>query len=489
MLKYCSPFIDKYITHIINCCIEQSYFPNLWKQSIGKPLAKNLNPTTFSDLRIISILPTLSKIFERILHNQMYFYILACDILPNCQSGFRKNFSTATALSITTNDIITAYDKKLDSILVLLDFSKAFDTISHGVICSKLKYYGFDEQSCYLINSYLTGRSQKVFCNDTYSPAVDILSGVPQGSILGPLLFIIYTSDILKSIENCTVQAYADDTQVYLHFNHSNYLQATDLINADLQKIKQVSEEHNLNLNSSKSCVMIFGNKNNINFLKDNLNINIDGVALPIVDSAKNLGLIIDNDFRFKNHVKKMLQKSFMSLKLLYSNRHILNFNLKKNLCESLVLSNFNYCDFIYGPCLDSFSTNRIQKVQNSCARLIYNLRKYDHISPAINNLKWLNMANRRLLHLGNFLINLISEPQSSSSLKNMFTFRSQIHSVNLRHVQRLTMPHHHTAMFKRSFTFNAVKLYNALPIDLLEMSTKKFKSEFKRYLLTNRIN
>ena len=237
----------------------------------------------------------------------MYLYFHACDTLPNCQSGFRKHFSTVTALSISTNDIISAYDKKLESILVLLDFSKAFDTISHEVICSKLKYFGFDEQSCHLINSYLAGRSQKVFCNDTYSPAVDILSGVPQGSILGPLLFIIYTSDILKSIESCTVQAYADDIQVYLHFNHNNYLQVNGLINADLQKIKQVSEEHNLNLNSSKSCVMIFGNKNNVHFLKDNLNINIDGVALPIVDSTKNLGLIIDNDFRFKGHVKKML--------------------------------------------------------------------------------------------------------------------------------------------------------------------------------------
>lgn len=489
MLKYCSPFVDKYITHIINCCIERSYFPRLWKQSIGKPLAKCLDPKTFSDLRIISILPTVSKIFEKILHNQIYSYMLACDILPHCQNGFRKHFSTATALSVTTNDIIKAYDNKLESVLVLLDFSKAFDTISHDVICSKLKYYGFDLQSCNLINVYLTGRLQKVFCNDTYSSALDILSGVPQGSILGPLLFIVYTADILKAIQNCTVQAYADDTQVYIHFNHDDYLHATDLVNADLQKIKQVSEEHNLNLNSSKSCVMIFGNRNNVKLLKDNIDIKIDGVSLPIVDSAKNLGLVVDNDFRFGGHVKKMLQKSFMSLKLIYSNRHLLNFKLKKDLCESLVLSNFNYCDFIYGPCLDLVRVNRIQKVQNSCARLIFNLRKYDHVSQSINNLSWLNMKNRRLHHLGNFVINLINEPQSSCSLKNMLTFRTQVHSVNLRNVQRLTMPHHHTALFKKSFMFNAIKLYNSLPTNLLSMNDKQFKKGFKKYLLNSQVN
>lgn len=215
MLKLCMPTIETVILHIINCCIEKSYFPAAWKTAIGLPLPKIKNPNKISDLRIISILPAISKILERILHSQMFEYFNSNGLIPNNQCGFRKNYSTATALTTVLDDIICSSDQGLSSVLVLLDFSKAFDTLNHELLCAKLKYYGFNENSASLIKSFLSDRFQKVLCNNNESKTIRILSGVPQGSVLSPLLFIMYTAQILTSLAHSKIQAYADDTQLF----------------------------------------------------------------------------------------------------------------------------------------------------------------------------------------------------------------------------------------------------------------------------------
>ena len=150
----------------------------------------------------------MTKILEKILFNQIYEFVNENNILPSCQTGFRKHYNTSISLAQVI-DIISAYDKKYVTVLVLLDFSKAFDTITHDLICAKLKFYGFCETSILLMKSYLLNRKQKIKCNNNFSPYCNINSGVPQGSILGPLLFILYTADILMSINSCKVQAYA----------------------------------------------------------------------------------------------------------------------------------------------------------------------------------------------------------------------------------------------------------------------------------------
>ena len=483
MLKYCSPYIDRYVTHIINCCIEASYFPDQWKISIGKPLPKTKNPLSFNDIRIISILPILSKVFEKVLYSQIFEYCILNNIIPDTQCGFRKHFSTSVAMVGLTDDIIAAIDKQLNSILVLLDFSKAFDTLNHALLLAKLKFYGFSKSSLDLVKSFFFNRYQKVFSNNHFSDQVQILSGVPQGSILGPLFFIIYTSDILKSLNYCKVQAYADDTQIYCHFKHDEYLNASILLNEELNSLNRLSLEHNLHLNPSKSSLMIFGNKGRADFLSENMNITIDGVRLPIVKRAKNLGIILDTELRFREYVKSLIQRSFLSLKILYNNRHVLSFSLRKMLCESLVLSNFNYCDFVYGPCLDAMDRDRIQKVQNACSRLVFGLRKFNHISHTFGMLNWLKMDYRRTLHLGKFVMRILKNPVLPVALKRKFVFRENIHSRNIRFTGVLTVPHHRSAMFQRSFTYNAIKVYNSLPNELVILNLELFGSHFKKYL------
>lgn len=489
MLKYCSPFIDPYIVHIINCCIETQYFPDQWKISIGKPIPKVSHPADHGDLRIVSILPVLSKIFEKILFEQIYAFVLQNDILPSSQCGFRKGHSTSVALTSVVDDIILARDRGKDVALVLLDFSKAFDTINHDLLCAKLCYYGFGDESVNLMTSYLCNRKQKIFSSDEYSNEIKILSGVPQGSILGPLLFIIYTADILTSINGCKVQAYADDTQLYFDFDFNEYIQATEIINRDLEVIKKVSSDHNLLLNSAKSRVLIFSNKNHANFLDQNLNIQLDGLMLQKVKCYRNLGLLIDSELRFREHIKQLHRRSFTTLKLIFANRHILNTRLRKQLCESLVLSHYNYCDHIYGFSIDVLDKYRVQKVQNACCRLIFGLRKYDHVSHTHRVLNWLTMENRRVLHFGCFIYHIINGKDPPYALRNKLVFRSSVHSREIRHKYKLTMPLHRTSLFQRCFSFNCVRVFNSCLDGIIELDLIKFKTALKRTLLSRQNN
>lgn len=297
-------------------------------------------------------------------------------MLPLTQSGFRPGHSCCGALLNVTDDIITACDNGCLTVLVLLDYSKAFDTINHEILLSILKYLGLDNNSTLFFKNYLSNRKQRVVINHDVSNALEVRMGVPQGSILGPLLYIVYTSQLHRQIRNCKIQCYADDTQIYCSFPPSQVDENCEGINEDLSRIYEVSREHSLYLNPTKSVVMVFGGKRDREHVKNLINIEINDLALEKRDQVKNLGVMLDVNFRFKNHISNCVRKAYCKLKLLYSSRHLLNTKLKILLCDTLVLSQFNYCDVLYGPCLDQVEKQRIQKVQNSCLRFIYGIRR-----------------------------------------------------------------------------------------------------------------
>lgn len=213
--------------------------------------------------------------------------------------------------------------------------------------------------------------------------------------------------------------------------------------------------------------------------------VKINNKILPVESSIKNLGVLLDSHLKFSLHVNKLIQRSYYTLKLLYSNRHLLNFKLKNILVDSLVLSVLNYCDFVYGPCLDSADRNRIQKIQNACCRFLYDLKKYDHISIKIKESKWLTMQNRRKLHLL-CLTHSILKTSTPTYLKNKLIFRNTLHAANVRYNYLLNTPNYRTTTFRKSFTYNAVLTYNSLPLKFknLNLSFKNFKFQVRKYLL-----
>lgn len=335
MFNLVSFFLIDHLTFIINHCLKSSTYPEAWKIANVLPFPKIANPLDLSHLRPISILPMLSKVLEKIMHFQISEYVFDNDIIPNIQSGFRQGHSTTTALITVVDDILRAIDNGELSAMVLLDYSKAFDTMDHAVFCSKLEYYGFDKNSVKLLHNYLSGRTQKVIYNSETSNSQPLIQGVPQGSILGPLLFSIYISDFYTVIKNCQIHHYADDTQIYLSYQPQQQNTAT-LINNDLQNLLDISTVHNLKLNANKSFVIFFGSKQRIDN-KLPLDIFINGEALPVKTEVKNLGLWLDSYLRFDKHVNQLCKYSYNILRQLYPHRHIMSSPLKLQLKDLLL--------------------------------------------------------------------------------------------------------------------------------------------------------
>lgn len=483
MLNYCLPVLLLPITHIINVCLEVGYFPNHWKHAKVCPVPKISTPKNYSDLRPISILPFLSKILEKVVYKQLYIYCIENKILPSHQSGFRAGHSTASALINICDDVLHEWDKRRLTALITLDFSKAFDTMNHKLLYSKLDYYQFAPTTKAFFESFLTNRSQKVVVDSKESSSINISSGVPQGSILGPLLFLIYTADLSKSLSHCKSHFCADDSQLYYSFPPNDAETANYLINQDLRSVIALSKKHNLHINPNKSSLLIFGNKIFRAATEIKISITVENVPLPLVSVTKNLGLVLDSDLKFTSHISKCVQKAYSTLKLLYSNRHVLNQNLRKLLCEQLVLSFFNYCDIVYGPCIDLFDASRIQKVQNSCCRLILNLRKFEHISKHISSLNWLNMKNRRLLHSATFFHKIILT-HCPLYLRDKIKYRADLHSINIRQPLSIHIPQHSTKKYQSSFSYQLPYIYNNVNDSLKLEPSKSFRGKFKSHLL-----
>lgn len=484
VINLCIPFLLPYLTHIINYCIVNSVFPHDWKRAIIIPLPKKTAPEELKDLRPISILPTLSKIIERVLEGQLRIHLEINQVIPEMQSGFKSGHSCTTALLHVMDDVISATDQDKLTILVLLDYSKAFDTIKHKILLSLLHYIGLGPDAVTLFSNYLSKRYQAVSLRGQLSGFREIESGVPQGSILGPILFSIYISAFPFVLHACQYHFYADDCQLYMSFEPNQLANACQQINNDLQKLANISKEHSLMLNAGKSAFMLFGKRNYINYAKEHVNIKIDNEMLPLVDSVKSLGLTLDPTLRFSKHISKCLQGAYCNLRLIYQNRHILNNKIKTILCNSLVLSKVEYCDSVYGFCLDYRDINRIQKLQNACLRLIFGIRKYERISHKLKDIGWLNMKNRRILHC-NCLYHKIIITKTPPYLYNKIRFRTDVHNLNLRFRGNITIPLHFTELGKRRFTYCIAKYYNQLPLELKTLSLPRFRHQLKRKLFT----
>lgn len=483
VIKLCCPFILPYLTHVINFCLRNSVYPDEWKRALVTPLPKTNEPTEFKDLRPISVLSCLSKVLEKLSNKQLTEHVEKNLILPETQSGFRQHHGCSTALANVSDDIFRATDEGKVTVLALLDYSKAFDTLNHRILLAVLHYIGLSKEACKFFENFLDGRYQRVRVGESISEELPITSGVPQGSALSPLLFAIYTSNIHNSLKYSNAQYYADDTQIYLSFEKENVNEYCQKINDDLRSLQTVSLKHSLVLNLKKCCLMLFGPKPSIEYIKNQVNIKIDDTTLEIKNNTRNLGLIFDNSLRFEQHISNCIQRAYVRIKLLYSSRHDLSINLKKMLCDSLVLSIFNHGDVVYGNCLTQIQKNRIQKIQNSCLRLIYGIRKFEQISHKLREANWLNMEGRRKVHSACFYHRIIFY-KTPAYLHNKIIYRSHVHNINIRFRWLITPPMHKTSYFERSFTYNIAKTYNCLPNYLKSLNPSNFHKQILKYYL-----
>nr|CAI5833419.1 unnamed protein product [Callosobruchus analis]CAI5834750.1 unnamed protein product [Callosobruchus analis]CAI5835567.1 unnamed protein product [Callosobruchus analis]CAI5840243.1 unnamed protein product [Callosobruchus analis] len=482
MIKLCFPHILPFVRHIINFCILHSVYPSNWKKAVVMPLPKRPVIEDYKDLRAVSILPVLSKLIEKVIALQLMEYVECKRILPDVQSGFRKKHSCSTALLQIIDDVLAARDIGEFTVLILLDFTRAFDTLDHKLLLQILKHIGIDRHSITFFENYLSGRMQRVVLNGNTSPFLNLTSGVPQGSVLGPLLFIIYTSQLESCLMRSKLHLYADDTQLYCTFKYQDRKIISHYVNEDLKNYVNLCADHCLLNNAEKTKVMLFGPQNKRDDVESDLCISISGVQIPIVDQARSLGVILDSELRFSPHITKLLQQTYAALKTIYASRSFLTLKVKINLCESLVLSILNYADIVYGPHLTVIYKQKIQKVQNSCLRLIYGIRRGKGVSHKLSEIGWLNMHHRRLLHAA-CLYHRIIICKKPIYLYAKIKFRTDVHTLNIRFKGLLSPPRFFHEFFKRSFTYQICSVYNSIPKDDKRLTDLRFKSKYKQIL------
>ena len=494
MLKLLINRISGVLTHIINISFEHNSFPDRWKKAIIKPIPKIPCPLKPSDFRPISLLPTLSKILEKLANRQMVEYLVRHCLLDTNQSAYKEFHSTTTALVKITDDILESMEDSELTILIFLDFSKAFDTVNKRLLLEKLKILGFDINSVSWINSYLTDRYQSVKMGDVSSEWKLIKNGVPQGSILGPLLFTILTSDMRKCFKFGNYHEYADDTSEYKNCTVENINDSIQGINKDLESVGEYCKNNILKLNEDKCEFIVIGSKHAMKKIKD---ITLDPIIVndkPIerVMYAKYLGLTFDEVLSWTRHVNLCIARAISKFKEFSNCKNMLSFESKKIFCESMVLSQFNYADVVYMN-MNKITQNKIQKIQNLCIRFIYNCKKNSNesMSKYRKELGWLSMSERRASH-GLMLMFKIASGRAPNYLADLITFTNEIHQVNTRSSSRNAIWISKDVKLKarrNAFIFTMSVLFNKLPENIINaVSAAMFKTKLKKYIIENKL-
>jgi hypothetical protein len=481
------------LTHIINFSFENSTFPERWKRAIIKPIPKVCVPISPNEYRPISLLPAFSKIIEKLVNIQIVKYLTTHSLLDPYQSAYKKNHSTQTALLKLTEDIYDIIDDSGIALLVLLDFSKAFDTVNHRLLLAKLEILGFQNKTCDWILSYLSGRSQQVQTENESSSWSPIINGVPQGSILGPLLFTILISDMRVTIWNGSYITYADDTNLYWESTVDTINDTLIAAGEVLSKVSKYCVDNCLRLNEGKCKYMFIGTRPGINKLNtvNLIDLNINNVPMERLTDAKVLGLNINEVLSWRKQVNSCISKAMCNFFQMSRYKKFLNKQAKINLCESIVLSQFNYCDIVYSN-MDKYLKDKIMKIQNLCLKFIFDLGRKEHCDYKLlrKELKWLDMNQRRIKH-GLILIYKILNGLAPNYLLDSFTLVKEIHSVNTRRANSNIYINKNISskIHRQAYTFEMAKIYNNIPEDIKEaVSVNSFKNKINELLINDNL-
>jgi Reverse transcriptase (RNA-dependent DNA polymerase) len=377
-LRILLPFISEHIRHVFNHAITCSVFPSSWKEVIVRPIAKVSSPANLSDFRPISITSVLSKAFERIMNDQIQNYINREGLLSDLQSGFRRGHSTTTALVKVTEDLRLAMVEGKATVLVLLDFSKAFDCVNHQLFLYRLVTgYRFDSSSTKLVASFLADRVMMVEVDGHRSSPRAVSSGVPQGAVPSPLFFAMFLDFLNLVIRHCKFHFYADDLQIYLSGDKNDIDGIVSRVNEDLDAIFRWSVENGLNLNASKTQAMLISNAAQVSPLSDLL---LGGVVLEWKDVVLDLGLLIDSELHFDRQVTKICSKVYGALHRLRLLKFLTPKAVRLKLCKALLVPQFFYCDVIWSG-IRSMDLDRLEVAFNSCTRYVFGIRRHDRLS------------------------------------------------------------------------------------------------------------
>lgn len=397
-LKAVVDIIAPFLTELFNRCLHDGLVPDAFKVAYITPLLKkaDMDPTDVRSYRPISNLSVVSKLLERRVARQLLSHLQRSGLLPRLQSAYRANHSTETAVSKVLSDILLAIDAGDLSALVLLDLSAAFDTVDHHILLRRLETsFGLKGTVLQWLKSYLVGRRQYVRKGPSASSPACIGCGVPQGSVLGPILFLLYTADLSCVIEShgLCCHFYADDSQIYGYCRPHATPDLTVSLSACIDDVWTWMRANRLQLNPAKTEVLWSATSRRLHQLPQ-LPLRVCSDQVMPTTAVRDLGVYIDADLSMKTHVTKTVSACFAVLRQLRSIRRSVSRSVFQSLVVSLVLSRLDYGNATLAG-IPSYQLKRLQSVLNSAARLIFSSSRFDHISPLLRRLHWLKAPQR----------------------------------------------------------------------------------------------
>ena len=446
-----------------------------------KPLYKKKSRLHVGNYRPVSILSVTSKILEKAVFSQLNSYLVDNNLLFEFQSGFRGAYSTDTCLIHLQDHIRNQISSGLFSGMVLLDIQKAFDSVDHFILCKKLAALG--AKSTTWFQSYLTHRSQIVNVNGVESDSLKLTCGVPQGSILGPLLFLCYVNDMPNSVD-CMLLQYADDSALII--SDKDPVKIGQNLSRNLDNCNKWLIDNKLSLHMGKTELILFGTKRKLKNW-ENYSIECYGQVIKSSTHVNYLGLTLDQYLNGEQMALGIIKKVNSRLKFLFRQAHFLDLKTKKTLCTALVLCLFDYSIASWYGGIPKLLVKRLQTAQNKVIRFILSKDARAHIhDDDFCNLNILNIHNRaRQLRL-NHVFNIFNEI-GPEYLRSNFTRVSDIHHYRTRHsVQQNFQVKKTTTINSGSFYQNAIHDWASLPSAIKSISDKgNFKKAVKAHLLT----
>ena len=471
LLKLAAPYISESLTFICNQSIVKSVFPKKWKEGKVTPLHKNGAKDDTNNYRPISVLPVVSKLLEKHVHDSLMAYLFSNSLLHSTQSGFRPNHSCETSLLQMINKWLDAINSSQMIGMVMIDFRKAFDLVDHTLLLKKLKYYKISEETISWFSSYLLGRKQKVFVNNVLSESENIICGVPQGSILGPLLFLIFINDLPLEINNVLTDLYADDTTLY-YIDKSQACIEQQLQTA-LHKLSEWCKENGMLINTTKTKVMLITTpQRRVNLNNYNFHLTYTNEALSVVTCEKILGVFIDNNLTWTNHTDAVAKKIVSNLWLLSRIKTYLTTHQRVQFYKSYVQPHIDYCNTIWGG-TSQRNLDRIYRLQKRACKIILDY-KYENIADSMEELKILNIYERIYLKKAKFMFK-ISKSLTPKYINEMFQLRplnNTLQSLRSSATINYVLPRPHKELFKQSLIYSGPLIWNNLPDDLRQLGT-----------------
>lgn len=480
MIMHIISYILPAISHIINFSLSNGVFPDQWRNAQVIPLPKVPNPVLPQHFRPISILPFLSKIIEAEVHRQLTTFLSENNLHNSFQSGFRAGHSTTTALLRVTDDIRLNMENTLVTVLVLIDFSNAFNAVDHDLLLAILPRLNFSTSAISWFSSYLSNRNQIVRNGQNVSDCVHVDAGVPQGGIISPLLFSLFIN-LLSFNLNCSYHMYADDLQLYFAAPADDLDQAIFALNNDLSRLLVWSKNYGIFVNPNKCQAILIGSTRQLALINSqNLpNLRYDNVVIPFSSSVKDLGIFIDNSLSWNVHVQEISRKFYATFHSVVRLKNFLPIKTKICLVNSLMLPIIDYADVCFLD-LNSDLLNKLDRLLNTCIRFIFNLKKYDHVTDYRVKLKWLTIRERRNVRILGLLFSILNDPLSPKYLKDNFLYLSDDQPRSCNNLL-LKVPRHTSGFFNKSFAVEAVRLWNELPSKLRSATSKvSFKKQVR---------